>query len=150
MVLNGDHGADGGDAIWCRGGDVLDEVRHPLGRSTQAQDHLAGQSSPSDPDNRLTPRRSPGQGPVIHLGQFVFQRWHHGILPPPHVLASPCSRPIEKEVLTRKAVSAKLALHGMKNETKRRLKAALIAALIATAILALGLAEEALGILPNH
>lgn len=52
--------------------------------------------------------------------------------------------------MTRKAVSAKLALHGMKNETKRRLKAALIAGLIATAILALGLAEEALGILPNH
>lgn len=38
----------------------------------------------------------------------------------------------------------------MKTTTKQRLKAALIAALIATAILALGLAEEALGILPNH
>jgi len=38
----------------------------------------------------------------------------------------------------------------MKNERTERLKAALIAALIATAILALGLLESALGLTPNH
>ena len=38
----------------------------------------------------------------------------------------------------------------MKNETKQRLKAAAIAALIASAILALGLIESALGLTPNH
>lgn len=38
----------------------------------------------------------------------------------------------------------------MKNERNERLKAALIAALIATAILALGLLESALGLTPNH
>jgi len=38
----------------------------------------------------------------------------------------------------------------MKTTTKQRLKAALIAALIATAILALGLIESALGLTPNH
>lgn len=52
--------------------------------------------------------------------------------------------------MTRKPLCAIVPLHGMKNERTERLKAALIAALIATAILALGLAEEALGILPNH
>lgn len=56
----------------------------------------------------------------------------------------------KNEGLTRKAVYATLALHGMKNETKQRLKAAAIAALIATAILALGLIESALGLTPNH
>lgn len=43
-----------------------------------------------------------------------------------------------------------LALHGMKNKTKQRLKAAAIAALIIATILALGLIESALGITPNH
>ena len=38
----------------------------------------------------------------------------------------------------------------MKNERNERLKAALIAALIAATILALGLAEAALGLTPNH
>ena len=72
------------------------------------------------------------------------------ILPALGVLARPRSRLPDSVGLTRKAVCEIVPLHGMKNETKRRLKAALIAALIATAILALGLAEEALGILPNH
>lgn len=87
---------------------------------------------------------------MIHLGQFVFQRWHREILPALGVLASSCSRSIENEGLTRKPLCAIVPLHGMKNERTERLKAALIAALIATAILALGLAEEAFGILPNH
>lgn len=43
-----------------------------------------------------------------------------------------------------------MALHGMKNKRTERLKAAVIAALIATAILALGLIESALGLTPNH
>jgi hypothetical protein len=43
-----------------------------------------------------------------------------------------------------------MALHGMKNETKQRLKAAAIAALIASAILALGLWEASQGLTPNH
>ena len=38
----------------------------------------------------------------------------------------------------------------MKNERNERLKAALIGLLIATAILALGLAEAALNLTPNH
>lgn len=42
-----------------------------------------------------------------------------------------------------------LALHGMKNKTKQRLKAAAIAALIVTALLILGQLEQAAG-LPNH
>jgi hypothetical protein len=43
-----------------------------------------------------------------------------------------------------------LALHGMKNKRNERLKAAAIAALIATAILALGLWEASQGLTPNH
>jgi len=43
-----------------------------------------------------------------------------------------------------------LALHGMKNKRNERIKAALLAAAIATAILALGLIESALGLTPNH
>jgi len=42
-----------------------------------------------------------------------------------------------------------LALHGMKNKTKQRLKAAAIAALIVTALLILGQLEQQAG-LPNH
>jgi len=87
---------------------------------------------------------------VIHLGQFVFQRWHREILPPLGALARPCSRSIENEGLTRKPLCAIVRAHGMKNERTERLKAALIAALIATAILALGLLESALGLTPNH
>jgi len=56
--------------------------------------------------------------------------------------------------LTRKPLSAKLALHGMKNETKtdRRalLAALLIAALAVLAAALVGLAEEAAGFPINH
>ena len=38
----------------------------------------------------------------------------------------------------------------MKNKRNERIKAALLAAAIATAILALGLIESALGLTPNH
>jgi hypothetical protein len=71
-------------------------------------------------------------------------------MPDRTTLSSPGSRAAENEVLTRKTVYATVALHGMKNETKQRLRAALVAALIATAILALGLIESALGLTPNH
>lgn len=70
------------------------------------------------------------------------------------MLARPRSRPIENEVLTRKALSAKLALHGMKTTTKtdRRalLAALLIAALAVLAAALVGLAEEAAGFPINH
>ena len=65
------------------------------------------------------------------------------------MLASLRSRPVDRECLTRKAVYATVRAHGMKNETKQRLKAIAIGLLIAAVIITLGLIEQAL--LPiNH
>ena len=52
--------------------------------------------------------------------------------------------------LTHKPLYANLRLHGMKNETKQRLKAALLAAAILTAMALLGALEQAAGLTPNH
>lgn len=76
LVLQGDHGPGGGDSFLGRGGGVFDQFAHRLGRAPESQDHLAGQGGPSDPHNRLTPRRPSRQRPMIHLGQFIFQRRH--------------------------------------------------------------------------
>ena len=56
----------------------------------------------------------------------------------------------DSEGLTRKTLYANLPPYSMKNKRTERLKAAVIAALIASAILALGLIESALGLTPNH
>ena len=53
------------------------------------------------------------------------------------------------EGLTHKALYARLRPYGMKNETKQRIKAALLAAAILTAMALLGALEQAAG-LPNH
>jgi hypothetical protein len=52
--------------------------------------------------------------------------------------------------LTHKAFYDSLRLHSMKNERNERLKAALIAAAILTAMALLGALEQAAGFLPNH
>jgi hypothetical protein len=72
-------------------------------------------------------------------------------LPPPCFQPTFSGRPeyVENQGLTHKAFAPMLALHGMKNKTKQRLKAAAIAALIVTALLILGQLEQQAG-LPNH
>ncbi len=54
-----------------------------------------------------------------------------------------------REGLTRKTFYAILRFHGMKNETKRTLKAAALAVLAIAALLLLGWLETQAG-LPNH
>ena len=121
---------------------LMDGIQLSLG----AQDHPSGQGEPRGRKNRPVPLRPPLQALGAGAWCHAFESWHDTILPTPSPLARPCSRFPEDRGLTRKALSAIVRARSMKNETKQRLKAALILAAIATAIVIQGLLETN----PNH